>query len=102
MKRIYPKNFFWFFYHLYVEVYHHQLLITANENALKRFFGAGVDFLMGHVGRDINEIPRTSLVKKLTGNRKSEQPSFSETSEILRGKRRIPIMDGRAFGEFFS
>jgi hypothetical protein len=44
-----------------VEVHRDRLAVAAAEHALERLVGAGVDLLVRHVGRDVDEVARPGL-----------------------------------------
>ncbi len=53
-----PFHIFWLFHRLDVQVHYNRLTVTSNKYAFQHIVLAGVDFLVRHKGRHINEIAR--------------------------------------------
>ena len=62
VNRVDPVHFLRLHYRINVgNVHHNGLVVRAHEHALKRLVRAGIDFLMRHEGRHIDEISGPSL-----------------------------------------
>ena len=48
-----------------VEVYNYCILAASDDDCLTRHIGTCIDFLMWHVGRNVNEISRIGFVAEL-------------------------------------
>src|SRR5690606_26310250 len=54
--RVHPKHLLGLLNRLDVQVHRHGLAVAAAQHAFQHLGGAGVDFLMGHVGWHVDEI----------------------------------------------
>ena len=64
MRRVYPQNRIGFFHRLDVDVDSHRLPVAATQHAFQQLGGAGIDFLVRHIRRHVDEIARPRLGDK--------------------------------------
>ena len=56
MDWIDPRHVLRCFDRLDIEIDHHRLTIAADEHAFERLLAAGIDLLVRHIGRDVDEV----------------------------------------------
>ena len=65
MRRVDPEHLLGLFRRLYIEVHRHRLAVGAHQHAFQHLVAAGVDLLVRHVGRDVDEVARTRFGDEL-------------------------------------
>ena len=63
--RVHPEHFLGRLDSGDVQVHHDRLIVAAHQHALQRLIGAGIDFLVWHIGRDVNAVARPGFRDKL-------------------------------------
>ena len=57
MYWIYPPSFTWVLHNGNIQINHYRFLVTSHQNTFQRLCRVGIDLLVRHIGRYVNEIP---------------------------------------------